>query len=71
MSLPLSLFHPQTDFPSFSRDYLPRLVPVEVKETKARQWFISLLGAITFLHSKGVVHNDIKPANVLLSRSEA
>ncbi|KAF9645155.1 kinase-like protein [Thelephora ganbajun] len=47
--------------------YLPRLIPVEVDESIARVWFKSLLGGIEFLHIRGVVHNDIKPANILLS----
>ncbi|KAJ7758141.1 hypothetical protein DFH07DRAFT_818885 [Mycena maculata] len=47
--------------------YLPTLVPVEVDESKARQWFHFLLSGVEFLHKRGVVHNDIKPANILLS----
>ncbi|KAG6891525.1 hypothetical protein C0992_005060 [Termitomyces sp. T32_za158] len=48
--------------------YLPTLVPVEVDELKAREWFRYLLSGVEFLHKRGVVHNDIKPANILLSR---
>ncbi|KAJ6621778.1 hypothetical protein B0H10DRAFT_2015719 [Mycena sp. CBHHK59/15] len=47
--------------------YLPTLVPVEVDESKAREWFRFLLSGVEFLHKRGVVHNDIKPANILLS----
>ncbi|KAJ7288021.1 hypothetical protein C8J57DRAFT_1459679 [Mycena rebaudengoi] len=47
--------------------YLPTLIPVEVDESKAREWFRSLLSGVEFLHKRGVVHNDIKPANILLS----
>ncbi|KAF8073913.1 hypothetical protein FPV67DRAFT_774267 [Lyophyllum atratum] len=47
--------------------YLPTLVPVEVDEIKARGWFRFLLSGVEFLHRRGVVHNDIKPANILLS----
>ncbi|KAG2125852.1 kinase-like domain-containing protein [Suillus cothurnatus] len=38
--------------------YLPTLVPVE---------FCSLLSGVHFLHEHWVVHNNIKPANILLS----
>ncbi|KAG8984433.1 hypothetical protein FRB93_006566 [Tulasnella sp. JGI-2019a] len=56
--------------PSFAlivMEYLPRLIPVEVREAKAKPWFESLLGGVHFLHSHGVSHNDIKPANILLT----
>lgn len=35
-------------------------MPVEVEETKAREWFRFLLSGVEFLHKRGVVHNDIK-----------
>ncbi|KAL4250578.1 Serine/threonine-protein kinase ATG1 [Abortiporus biennis] len=47
--------------------FQPRLVPVEVGERHAKEWFRSLLSGVEFLHKRGVVHNDIKPANILLS----
>ncbi|KAJ7195516.1 kinase-like domain-containing protein [Mycena pura] len=47
--------------------YLPALVPVEVDEPKASEWLRFLLSGVEFLHKRGVVHNDIKPANILLS----
>ncbi|KAJ6461646.1 hypothetical protein DFH09DRAFT_582339 [Mycena vulgaris] len=47
--------------------FLPTLVPVEVDESKACEWFRFLLSGVEFLHKRGVVHNDIKPANILLS----
>ncbi|OBZ68659.1 Serine/threonine-protein kinase par-1 [Grifola frondosa] len=47
--------------------YHPRLITVEVAERHAKEWFRSLLSGVEFLHKRGVVHNDIKPANILLS----
>ncbi|KAF8879082.1 kinase-like domain-containing protein [Gymnopilus junonius] len=63
-------FHSFIITPSYAlitMSYLPTLVPVEVEESKAREWFRFLLSGVEFLHKRGVVHNDIKPANILLS----
>ncbi|KAI0826825.1 hypothetical protein BC628DRAFT_1410038 [Trametes gibbosa] len=48
----------------------PRLITVEVSEPHAKEWFRSLLSGVEFLHKHGVVHNDIKPANILLSNED-
>ncbi|KAF8682207.1 kinase-like protein [Rhizoctonia solani] len=47
--------------------YLPIPVPVEVPEFRAKPWFLALTDAVSFLHQRGVVHNDIKPANIILT----
>lgn len=52
--------HMPFDASPISREYLPRLIPVEVHESKARGWFESLLGGVHFLHRHKVSHNDIK-----------
>ncbi|TFK52188.1 hypothetical protein OE88DRAFT_1657290 [Heliocybe sulcata] len=46
----------------------PRLMPVQIPEHHSREWFRLLLSGVEFLHRRGVVHNDIKPANILLSK---
>ncbi|GJJ13306.1 hypothetical protein Clacol_007558 [Clathrus columnatus] len=53
-----------------SLTYLPTLVPVEVPELRAKPWCLSLISAVAFLHAHGIVHNDIKPANILLTAAE-
>ncbi|KAH9990040.1 kinase-like domain-containing protein [Russula vinacea] len=66
-------FHSFIITPSYAlitMEYLPELVPVEVPEHKAKEWFHSLLSGVQFLHSRGVVHNDVKPANILLSEKQ-
>ncbi|KAF9450563.1 kinase-like protein [Macrolepiota fuliginosa MF-IS2] len=63
-------FHSFVLTPSYAlitMTYLPTLIPVEVEESKAKEWFRFLLSGVEFLHRRGVVHNDIKPANILLS----
>jgi serine/threonine protein kinase len=59
-------FHSFIITPSYAlitMDYFPELVPVEVPETKAKDWFRSLLSGVAFLHKRGIVHNDIKCAH--------
>ncbi|EJD40487.1 kinase-like protein [Auricularia subglabra TFB-10046 SS5] len=67
-------FHSFIITPSYAlieMEYLPRLVPVEVREDKAKDWFRALASGVDFLHKRGVVHNDIKPANILLTPEDA
>ncbi|CUA75070.1 Cell surface glycoprotein 1 [Rhizoctonia solani] len=63
-------FHSFIITPSYAlitMQYLPIPVPVEVPEFRAKPWFHALTDAVAFLHQRGVVHNDIKPANIILT----
>ncbi|MBW0518869.1 hypothetical protein O181_058584 [Austropuccinia psidii MF-1] len=46
----------------------PACLPVKLGETslKSRKYIRGLLSGVDFLHKRGVSHNDIKPANVVL-----
>ncbi|KAL0235148.1 hypothetical protein GEMRC1_001730 [Eukaryota sp. GEM-RC1] len=37
---------------------------------KARKIFGQIVAGLHYIHSKGIAHNDIKPSNILLSRSK-
>ncbi|XVE79898.1 hypothetical protein DITRI_Ditri14bG0094100 [Diplodiscus trichospermus] len=41
-----------------------------LKEDVAREYFIQLINAVDFCHSRGVYHRDIKPENLLLDENE-
>lgn len=67
-------FHSFIITPSYAlvtMEYLPRLMPVEVCESKARVWFESLVSGVAFLHARGVVHNDIKCVTFVNSDSRS
>ncbi|XVE58933.1 hypothetical protein DITRI_Ditri05aG0002900 [Diplodiscus trichospermus] len=42
----------------------------KLKEDVARKYFIQLINAVDFCHSRGIYHRDIKPENLLLDESE-
>ncbi|KAH8198770.1 hypothetical protein TruAng_007045 [Truncatella angustata] len=43
----------------------------QVAISKVRSWTTDLLSALGFLHSQGLVHEDIHPANILLFRESS
>jgi serine/threonine protein kinase len=47
-------------------DYLKRMGR-PLKESKVKPWFADILRAVTFAHSKGMAHRDLKPDNFLLN----
>jgi serine/threonine protein kinase len=45
-----------------------RVKRVPIGHNKIKKWTIEILEGLDFLHSKKVVHFDIKPANILLEQ---
>lgn len=45
------------------------MIPVNIDPDYARPYFRQLASAVGYLHERGITHNDIKPANILLSHS--
>ncbi|ORY31808.1 hypothetical protein BCR39DRAFT_80876 [Naematelia encephala] len=50
--------------------YLADLIPVCLPPARAIPYFRQLASAVGYLHERGITHNDIKPANVLLSHND-
>jgi protein-serine/threonine kinase len=49
---------------------LSQLIPVLLPPARATPYFRQLASAVGYLHERGITHNDIKPANVLLSHND-
>ncbi|GAA5958280.1 hypothetical protein JCM3765_004777 [Sporobolomyces pararoseus] len=66
-------FHAFILTPSYANvymDYHPGLIPVKMSESRAKIYARQLLSGVEHLHSHGITHNDIKPANILLSSDD-
>nr|XP_019013084.1 CAMK/CAMKL protein kinase [Kwoniella pini CBS 10737]OCF51865.1 CAMK/CAMKL protein kinase [Kwoniella pini CBS 10737] len=50
--------------------HLAELIPVCLPPWRATPYFRQLASAVGYLHERGITHNDIKPANVLLSHND-
>ncbi|RXK36260.1 CAMK/CAMKL protein kinase [Tremella mesenterica] len=50
--------------------YLSHLIPVCLPPQIAIPYFRQLASAVGYLHERGITHNDIKPANVLLGYND-
>jgi tetratricopeptide (TPR) repeat protein len=45
-----------------------RMAQSGAEETQAMSWCVSLARTLSFAHSQGIVHHDVKPENILFSR---
>jgi hypothetical protein len=42
--------------------------PQGVSADLAREWFLGLAGAVSYLHDHGIVHRDLKPGNIFIEQ---
>ena len=43
--------------------------PQEMEDGRVEKWFLQLCKALDYIHSKGIVHRDIKPGNILINEN--
>lgn len=49
---------------------LSHLIPVQIPPQRAVPYLRQLVSAVGYLHERGITHNDIKPANVMLNYND-
>ncbi|WVR06634.1 hypothetical protein IAU60_003666 [Kwoniella sp. DSM 27419] len=49
---------------------LDQPISVHIPAVQAAQYFRQLASAVGYLHERGITHNDIKPANILLNHND-
>lgn len=65
----LSLLEPTLTL-SVIMPYLSHLIQVCLPPKRATPYFRQLASAVGYLHERGITHNDIKPANVMISHND-
>ena len=67
---PVATVRPLLTLRSVIMPFLADLIPVCLPPERATPYFRQLCSAVGYLHERGITHNDIKPANVLLSYND-
>lgn len=49
--------------------FLAQVIPMRIPIHEARPYFRQLTSAIGYLHERGITHNDIKPANIVMNHN--
>ncbi|KAF1841652.1 kinase-like protein, partial [Cucurbitaria berberidis CBS 394.84] len=57
------------DLEAFLEEHTQR-PPTQAQQDMVWRWFLCLSNTLTFIHSKGIRHKDIKPRNILVKGDE-
>jgi len=50
--------------------FLSHLIETKISVQRARPYFRALASAVGYLHERGITHNDIKPANIVMNYND-